>query len=85
MIDAKADESDDRERADVALLQQTWGMDEDVARELLRGAGMNVEWAVEAWVEAGEEIAQGRVAGAAIPAAERLAVAVKHAQERLKR
>jgi hypothetical protein len=85
MTDPTADQSDHRERADVALLHQTWGMDEDVARELLRGASMNVELAVEAWIEAGEEIAQGRVAGAAIPAAERLAVAVKHAQDRLKR
>jgi len=43
------------ERADIATLPKIWGMDEPDARELLPAAGMNVEFAVDAWLEAGEQ------------------------------
>lgn len=49
--DSTPDDSTSRERADIALLQQVWGMDERDARELLRAAGMDVELLADAWLE----------------------------------
>jgi hypothetical protein len=57
-------------------------MDEQDARELLLAAGMNVELAPDAWLEAGEQLVKNRPAGNAIPRADRLAIATKYARER---
>jgi hypothetical protein len=59
----------------VALLQRIRGMDEEDARDLLRAAGMNVELAVDAWLEADEQLVKNRVAGNAVSRGERLAIA----------
>jgi hypothetical protein len=69
------------ERADVALLQQIWGMDENDARELLRASGLSVELAVEAWRDAGDRIAGPHRVADGPPASERLAIAIRYAEE----
>lgn len=70
------------ERADVALLQQIWGMDEPDARELLRAAGMDVELAVDAWRVAGEKLTKTPSPSDELPGVGRLAIAVRYAGDR---
>lgn len=63
-------------RDHIALLVRTWGTDEREARELLRVARGDVDLASDAWLDAGEQLYQGRVAGEAIPRDARLAIAL---------
>jgi hypothetical protein len=43
---------------------------------------MNVELAIDAWLEAGEQLVENRAPGNAIPPAERLAIAMRYARAR---
>jgi hypothetical protein len=67
------------ERSAIKLLVRIWGMDERDAGELLRASGMDVELACDAWLEAGERLAQDRAVGEPIPKADRLALALNYA------
>jgi hypothetical protein len=75
-------DSDKIEREGSAILVRIWGMDERDARELLRAAGMDVELACDAWLDAAEHLAKARVAGSAIPRTDRLALAMEYARQR---
>ena len=68
------------DRADVALLQRIWGIDEPDARELLHASGMNIELAVDAWLEAGEQVVKAR-GSHGFSQAERKAIALRWARE----
>jgi hypothetical protein len=51
-------DSDPNRHGAVALVVRIFGMDEELARVLLRSAGGSVDLAIDAWLEAGEQMAR---------------------------
>jgi hypothetical protein len=76
------DESARLERQGVDMLVRVFGMVESDARELLRSAGGNVDSAIDAWLEAGEQLVQRGQPGDPISRTERLGLAQRWARLR---